>query len=395
MSDAQLSKKRLALFLDGTWNDTDDNTSVWRLRSLCAPVGKDGVPQVTYYDAGLGTRVGERLLGGMLGVGIDQNVRKAYEWLVENYEAGDDIFIFGFSRGAFTARSLAGLLSICGLVKPGAPLGVGQLYSRYRHIDRNRGSIRMIKEAADAGKPPESLEEKWLLRLSRPINITMVGVWDTVAALDLPGLGIHQFLDPYLRHDVQNAFHALAIDENRHMFAPTLWTQSSPVDKGKPDIRRDFSSVEQRWFIGAHANVGGGYPSDNLPQIPLCWLAGKAESLGLTLRDTIDVDEGGELAPVADSYASFLGGAYRLVTERYYRPIGAPPEEVDGFWVATVNETIDASVFKRWQVDPSYRPKGLSAWASRVGLDLSSAREHLRADDPRMPMNRKAVSSDR
>ncbi len=97
-------------------------------------MGADGIPQYIYYDSGVGTQVGERITGGMFGIGIDENVRKAYEWLIENYEDNDDIFIFGFSRGAFTARSLAGMLSICGLAKPGAPLGVGQLYTRYRHV---------------------------------------------------------------------------------------------------------------------------------------------------------------------------------------------------------------------------------------------------------------------
>jgi uncharacterized protein (DUF2235 family) len=388
MTDAGAAKKRLALFLDGTWNDTDDNTSVWRLRSLCAPVGKDDVRQFIYYDSGVGTQVGERVTGGMFGVGIDQHVCKAYEWLVENYENDDEIFIFGFSRGAFTARSLAGMLSICGLARPGAPLGVGQLYTRYRHVDRNQGSIRKIKEAAGAGKPPQTLEEDWLLRFSRPVNIMMIGVWDTVAALDLPGIGIHGFLDAYLRHDALNAFHALAIDENRYKFAPTLWTQSSPIDIGKPEIRREFACVEQRWFVGAHANVGGGYPSDKLPQLPLQWLAGKAESLGLALRAAIDVDDGAETAEIADSYASFLIGVYQLAYKRYHRPIGAAPVELDGYWVATINETIDASVFRRWQADPKYRPQGLTDWASRVGFDLDTGHGDVRADDPRLPMKR-------
>jgi hypothetical protein len=216
----------------------------------------------------------------------------------------------------------------------------------------------------------------------------MIGVWDTVAALDLPSIGIHAFLDPNLRHDVLHAFHALAIDENRSKFAPTLWTQSCPAADGHPKISRDFSSVEQRWFVGAHANVGGGYPSDKLPQAPLRWLAGKAEGLGLTLRGTIDVDDGAEQVEVADSYASFLMGAYRLASARYHRPIGAAPVQLDGYCVATINETIDASVFKRWQANSKYRPDNLADWATRVGLDLANAQGDVRADDPRLPLTR-------
>jgi hypothetical protein len=280
------------------------------------------------------------------------------------------------------------MVSICGLAKPGAPLGVGQLYNRYRHVDRNQSSVCKIKEAADGGTPPKNLEEDWLLRFSRPVDIRMIGVWDTVAALDLPGIGIHEFLDPNLRHDMLNAFHALAIDENRQKFSPTLWTQNTPVADGKPKIQRDLACVEQRWFVGAHANVGGGYPSDKLPQMPLRWLAGKAEGLGLTLRDTIGVDDGAETALVTDSYASFLGGTYRFASRRFHRPIGAPPVNIDDYWVATINETIDASVFKRWQADPSYRPEGLSTWAAQTGFDLNTAQGDVRADDPRQPLKR-------
>src|SRR3954447_1354914 len=95
--------KRIALFLDGTWNTTNDNTNVWRLRALAAPVGADRVRQSIYYNAGLGTQVGSKVRGGMFGVGIDDVLLETYQWLVENYNNGDDIFIFGFSRGSYTA----------------------------------------------------------------------------------------------------------------------------------------------------------------------------------------------------------------------------------------------------------------------------------------------------
>ena len=120
-------KKRLALFLDGTWNVVADNTNVWRMKSLCAPVGTDGVRQLIYYNPGVGTQFGSRVLGGMLGYGLSDVVIESYEWLIDHYEEGDDIFIFGFSRGAYTARSLAGLIAKCGLLSPGAQLGVKQI----------------------------------------------------------------------------------------------------------------------------------------------------------------------------------------------------------------------------------------------------------------------------
>jgi len=117
--------KRLALFLDGTWNTLNNNTNVWRMKSLC----RQSESQMSYYSAGVGTQKDERLRGGMFGVGLDDEVTNAYEWLVEDYEAGDRIYIFGFSRGAFTARSLAGFISKCGLLSAGGPLSLNQIYA--------------------------------------------------------------------------------------------------------------------------------------------------------------------------------------------------------------------------------------------------------------------------
>ena len=105
-------KKRLALFLDGTWNVVGDNTNVWRMKSLCAPTGAAGVRQLIYYNPGVGTQFGYKIRGGALGYGLDGVVIDSYEWLIDHYEEGDDIFIFGFSRGAYTARSLAGLITL-------------------------------------------------------------------------------------------------------------------------------------------------------------------------------------------------------------------------------------------------------------------------------------------
>src|SRR3954471_149105 len=122
--------KKLAVFLDGTWNAVADNTNVWRMKSLCATASSEGAPQLVYYDIGV-----NGFFGGMVGKGLSQNVREAYEWLIDNYNPGDDVFIFGFSRGAYTARSLSGLIAKHGLLKPGSPLGVAQLYERYKRSD--------------------------------------------------------------------------------------------------------------------------------------------------------------------------------------------------------------------------------------------------------------------
>src|SRR4051794_18439321 len=121
--------KCIAIFLDGTWNTLENNTNVWRLKSLCDPSASN---QVVYYSKGVGTQFGELVRGGVEGYGIDSEIIDAYTWLTERFERDDEIFIFGFSRGAYTARSLSGLIAKCGVLKPGAPLSIEQLYARYR-----------------------------------------------------------------------------------------------------------------------------------------------------------------------------------------------------------------------------------------------------------------------
>jgi len=143
-----------------------------------------------------------------------------------------------------------------------------------------------------------------------------------------------------------------------------------------------LSSVEQRWFVGAHANVGGGYESDLLPQIPLRWMMKKASLHGLAFRNDVDLDGDELAAPVADSYRSFMYGAYRLVSRPYFRPIGTPPVQTPGGMEFNVNETIDASVFARWNNVTSYRPPNLADWASRHHADITGLTRSVLADDP-------------
>ena len=384
-------RKRLALFLDGTWNTLDDNTNVWRLKALCAQRGTDGVSQVAYYSRGVGTTLGEKVRGGVLGVGIDRNVARAYEWLVETYEPGDEIFIFGFSRGAYTARSLAGFIALCGLLKPGAPLGTGQLFDRYRRGDEQRTIRWLLSSQADGTLHDATLEERWMIAHAMPVPIKMVGVWDTVGALGIPVGAIKglsrsgfAFLHTGLRLPIENGYHALAIDEHRAAFAPTLWTRKirDGVPANAMAAPRPVGHVEQRWFAGAHANVGGGYRSDVLAQVPLRWIMEKADRLGLSFRADVVPDPGGLQAPITDSYGAFGYGLYRYVAQPFYRVIGAPPQSSDGGRDEIVNETIDASVFERWRADPDYRPQNLSDWGRRYGVEPGALTEAVLAHDP-------------
>ena len=165
------------VFLDGTWNSVDSNTNVWRMRALCAAKGKDGKPQLVYYEVGV-----NGFLGGVFGQGLDENIRLAYEWLVENYNEGDEIFIFGFSRGAFTARSLAGLVALEGILKAGSPIGLTELFDRYKK--GNEESIWTLKDKEASGDTSKMTpQEKWLLKYSQPAKVKVVGVWDTVGSV--------------------------------------------------------------------------------------------------------------------------------------------------------------------------------------------------------------------
>lgn len=240
--------KRLALFLDGTWNAVETNTNVWRMKALCAPVGNDGKSQLVLYEIGV-----NGVIGGSTGKGLDENIRQAYEWLVENYSDGDEIFIFGFSRGAYTARSLAGLIAKLGILKPGSPIGVAQLFGRYKRSDEE--TISKLHELLDSGKIENiSLEERWLLKYSQPVKIKVVAVWDTVGSLGIPAFNIagvsrstFGFLHTGLRLQIEHGYHALALDEHRKDFAPTLWDIRTPKDPNEVHAApRPIASVEQR-----------------------------------------------------------------------------------------------------------------------------------------------------
>ena len=377
-------QKRLALFLDGTWNAVDSNTNVWRMKALCAPISTDGKSQLVFYEIGV-----NGVVGGSTGKGLDENIRLAYEWLIENYSDGDEIFIFGFSRGAYTARSLAGLIAKLGILKPGSPIGVAQLFGRYKRSDEE--TIGKLRELQEAGKLENiTLEERWMLKYSQPAKIKVVAVWDTVGSLGIPAfkiVGVSRstfgFLQTGLRIQIEHGYHALAIDEHRKDFAPTLWDVRLPKDPNEVHAApRPTPSVEQRWFVGAHANVGGGYETDLLAQTPLRWIMKKASLHGLTFRNDVDIDGDVVTAPVTDSYKEFMNGAYSKFSKPFFRKIGEDSDVREDGTHTNVNETIDESVFERWRLVPTYRPPNLTEWATRKKVDPAKFNTSVRADDP-------------
>ena len=326
-------KKRLVILFDGTWNKLESKTNVCRLHELIADTGGDGQEQRQLYVGGVGTRWYEHFRGGAFGKGLSQNIKGAYDWLARNHQEGDELFVFGFSRGAYSARSLVGLIRKCGVLAVPDAARVEQAYDLYR--DKNI-----------APDSPEAISFR--REFSREIRVRFIGVWDTVGSLGIPVSGVPFSRDYYQWHDtklssiVDYAYHALALDEHRADYEPALWTERKPEN----------IDVEQRWFIGAHANIGGGYANDALPNLPLGWLSRKAEKCGLRLKGGIAIGADDYLAPITDSYGEFMYGAYRVykMGKRYYRPMGAG-----------VSETVDDSVWQRWDSEAArYRPPSLN-----------------------------------
>jgi uncharacterized protein (DUF2235 family) len=264
--------RRLVICADGTWNrpDEDDHgveapTNVVKMARAIAPVAERGVSQVTYYHEGVGTGDDvDKVLGGVFGDGLDRNVFDCYRFLVDNYVPGDELFFFGFSRGAYTVRSLAGLIRNSGLLKVDYAGMCREAFSLYR--DR------------DPGKHPNSDSAlTFRTHYGYEPRIKCIGVWDTVGALGIP-VGLFKMLTQrrYAFHDVtlssriENAFHALAIDERRKPFAPTLWEQ--------PAGDLDKNWLEQAWFAGVHSNVGGGYADSRLSDITFRWMVERVKA---------------------------------------------------------------------------------------------------------------------
>lgn len=334
-----LPMKRIAICFDGTWNKPADEslppegrveTNVSRFFASINAKGTDGVQQVKWYDQGVGTHFYDRFAGGALGAGLELNILEGYKFLAETYEDGDQVYILGFSRGAYTARSLVGMLRNCGLIRKehlGVKLAIG--YGIYRTRDDG----------------PDSLTARAFRRtFARDIRVHFVGVWDTVGALGIPleaasGLNteFYEFHDTQLSSLVDNAFHAIAIDEHRKPYDVCLWDPKEKVGQ----------TVEQRWFIGAHCDVGGGYADRALSDLTLRWMQDKACACGLDVTP-VGTSPTAYRAKYADSFAQFLNGLWQDTHQRYVRTIGA---------TRFGNEVVDESVVRRRKDDPSYTPE--------------------------------------
>lgn len=351
--------KRLVVCADGTWNEPGEKangqpcpTNVVKLAQAVCP-SYQGVVQVVYYHEGVGTHPGiDRILGGVMGVGLSRNIRDIYRFLVQNFEPGDELYLFGFSRGAFTARSLAGMIRKCGVLRKGRIDEVDDAFAFYRRSDV---------------KPADAEAVAWRTARSNVTRVKCIGVWDTVGALGIPVTFLRAFAAKrYSFHDValstyvDNAFHALAIDEQRKPFLPTLWDVQTP-DPAHPQ------RVEQAWFPGVHSDVGGGYSESGLSDAALKWMMDRAASCGLGFEPAIVGSVAGNpcdtLHDSMTAWYRLLGNGVRHIDDPTTQPIAYPARmEVVG---KTALERYDVGC-RRGAV--RYSPWPLVDYFQRTGL---------------------------
>lgn len=361
-------------------------------------------------------------VGGATGTGLVENVYNAYQFLADNYNEGDEIYLFGFSRGAYTVRSLAGMIYKCGLLKREPCLRLHPINVRDQKPHReltcqesclplcancqlNRSRIEDIHTAFQAHKDEKRVARKQAAqqpaqgptagpdaavtaakqtlddikeKYTAQVKIKMVGVWDTVGAMGIPDLfsllpgtaarrNRYSFLDTSINEDVQYAYHALALDERRILFKPAIWTARPPgrsVDaNGEPTLR-------QVWFAGVHSNVGGGYDDAGLADISLGWMMRWAEKRGLRFQQTYQKrlfpDHFGELR---DSIDTFIGKAMYRAETRF--PKLSPP----GYTYPDGQPLVHYSVFDKHR-------RGMMTYAPPLPLNWCEGLDYHLCQDP-------------
>ncbi|WP_158529596.1 DUF2235 domain-containing protein [Parvibium lacunae] len=326
--------KRLFVCCDGTWNQQNQRefgllapTNVVKFanaiqRGVVTGPEQEAIEQLVYYHPGVGAGGGllDSVLGGAFGIGLRRNIKSAYKWLCDQYSQGDEIYILGFSRGAYTARSLVGMIAHGGLM-PGASWD--EVETVFKHYQQRRQ--RTAGVATSAKQRFAEFCQQWQGQqgaCQQPIraSIRFVGVWDTVGTLGIPQAGnlarfiewlnprwSYRFYDVGLSQLVQTARHALAIDEQRQPFTATLW-ELPPNEAGR--------DVIQAWFPGCHADVGGGFAACELADLTLEWMLQEAAQCGAVLSQSmlIQAQHGDFQGPMHDPMTlvyNFMGARPR------------------------------------------------------------------------------------
>ncbi|MGE3143679.1 MAG: DUF2235 domain-containing protein [Hyphomonadaceae bacterium] len=362
--------KRLVVCCDGTWSTLANKypTNVALTARSVASDDADGNPQIVYYDDGVGVDVGRTsIIEAAFGEGLDYKMLEAYEFLTLNYAPGDQIYLFGYSRGAYTVRSLAGLVRKCGVLKR-------------RHAHRAREALALYRNRALAVDSPEAQEFRQAYAAAWPkldasglntimgqgaassaydLRIRFLGVWDTVGALGIPRTAPfansvnkkYEFHDLALSRAVLSARQAVAIDERRNPFQPTLWSNLAAFNQpGQP------ARVTQMWFPGDHGGVGGGCASMALSGAALLWMVEGAQACGLMFER----GEGSILAGV-EAEVDVINGPTRDLNSN-----GLINFLLGQSWRKGLNafEYAHPHACRRWCENRKYRPQPLRRFES-------------------------------
>jgi uncharacterized protein (DUF2235 family) len=290
--------KRIVILIDGTWNEEGkgNDTNIAKLdpnyKAAGAPLIKlsatDGIVQKAFYHPGVGNDPDllKHLLGGAIGIGLKQIVQDAYHTVATNYERGDEIYILGFSRGAYAARALAGLIGASGIQRSADPQGLDKGFDAIWDNFRIDPKVRAGTKAPSSGdqKAIDSFNKVAAQNTIDPSpRIKCVGVFDTVGSYGVPaGIGLAAlgryvtlaflgFHDTEIGSHVDIGLHAVAVDERRRPFVPTFWTA--------PKAQPPSTHVEQIWFAGVHVNIGGGYADAGLSDQALIWMIARIQAL--------------------------------------------------------------------------------------------------------------------
>lgn len=327
--------KRLVLLCDGTWLGADGarTSNVVHLARVILPRSSEGIEQITFYHPGLGEDIGLQAASAeTLGQGIDRDILCLYRFLVLNYSKGDELFLFGFSRGAYIVRSLVGMLRNAWLLRREHAALIAHAYHIYR-----------TKWHADADNALRFREPH-----AREVRVRFLGVWDTVGALGIPldlfkgfDADRYNFHDTTISRIVDHACHALAIDERRKPFAPTLW-----------NTRSDRSRTEQAWFSGSHRDIGGGYHEAGLSHLSLRWMVEQAQQSGLA----VDHEQIERITAQHDEAVVHSGISLTM------RLLGTADRCIG---TSNADETLHSSAEQRYLHDKRYRPRNLVRYLER------------------------------
>lgn len=361
--------KRLVVCCDGTWNNAEQEangiptpTNVFKLFNLVLDRDtENNFQQLKYYHPGVGGEGGlaNKILGGVFADGLDRHICSAYHWLGSHYEEGDEIFLYGFSRGAFTARSLSGFLA----------LGLLDLHNLEPDNSWNR-----VHTAYEEGYRPQLRNHDWnesgwkLFHDRKPCPIRFVGVWDTVGTLGIPDdLEIFNLFDDKAKWEfhntnlgshIQTARHAMAMDELRSCFSITRWSNANV-----------HGDAVELWFPGAHSDVGGGYAECGLSETALEWMVEESVNAGLKVRDNFKRLLSASATDVLHN--SYKGVFAKLRSRPRSVPALVPENKEQGIF--------HESAYERQKISPiayaPYRPTKQLEKGERLSVDVF-AKQH-------------------